>query len=68
MFKPLRRYRHASCLDIDLDVASLLGEDETHISLLVKYWNRHLRDYQGGHEVVRVRKDSLDQWEEIPLG
>ena len=67
MFKANRRYRHMSCLDIDIDVWRVLGETPEYISVIVGYWNRHLKGYQGRTEqVVSIRKEDFWKWSEIP--
>jgi hypothetical protein len=66
-FQANHRYRHMSCLDIDVDVVGYLGETPEYISLIVMYWNRHMRGYQSRETVASVKKAEFWKWQEIPL-
>lgn len=66
MLKVRKKYRHPNCLDIDIEVRQILGEGETFISLIVKYWNRHMKCYQGrDFEIVSVSKKYICDWKEV---
>lgn len=65
-FRTGKRYRHRNSLDIDLEIQKFLGENDDIVSFIVSYWNRKMKVYQGGLQVVSIRKVDLGNWKEIP--
>lgn len=64
MFRSGYKYRHRNCLDLDIEVFKVLGENDSIISLIVSYWNR-AGFYQGRMQVVSVKKKDLESWKRL---
>jgi hypothetical protein len=65
-FKFNNVYRHISCLDIDIYVCRILSwSNPDEISVIVKYWNRHLKQFQGDKEVVFIKKEDIWKWRKV---
>lgn len=65
MFKIRHRYRHMSCLDIDMDVLGIRGATLEAVTLVVNFWNRHLKATQVRYQVVTVQKADIWKWEDL---
>lgn len=59
MFKIKGRYRHVSCLDIDIIISNVLSDDKYG----VYYWNRH-SEYLIDEvmNIVEIKKDNYKNW------
>ena len=61
MFQPGKLYRHISTLDIDLFISGILPTG----SVIVRYWNRHYKMFQGNQEVVVIKESDYSKWSEV---
>lgn len=61
-------YRHKDTLDIDIYVVRVIDEYELGATLVVKYWNRHLKTFQPDaedSETVSINKQDYNKWKEV---
>lgn len=58
-------YKHISCLDIDILVIAPLTMSDGKTFTRVRYWNRHLKQFQGESECVWLPKMDPRLWSEV---
>jgi len=61
----MTRIRHFSCLDIDLLILNDYTEIPCDVELPVRYYNRHLKIFQGEVERVTIKKEDAYKWKII---
>jgi hypothetical protein len=54
-------------LDVDFIFASILGESETYLSVILIPWHRSLKAQITGPFVAQVKKEDFSKWREISL-
>jgi hypothetical protein len=68
MFRAYDRYRHMSCLDLDIEVVKVKYRDPKRIKLKIKWiWRNTGLDHGFPPENVEIQRADFWKWRLIPL-
>lgn len=64
-FQEGKNYKHVSMLDLELHITYVYPEHGSFQYLGVRYWNPHMKAFQGEHDLVFIKKPDFDKWSEV---
>jgi hypothetical protein len=65
VFKIRHSYRHRNCLDLDIHVYQVIAVFDRGTSLLVRFWNRHMKCYQTPITMATIVDKEYENWKDL---